>query len=179
LRKFKEQIEGFPACLYQSCDSYIQAHQYLEQYLQENNGNETIETTAIALAGPKINNIVLGYEDLTKKKQDDARTLPKGIYIQNIMSKMRLLQSATTTSPAMQADGVSDIDIDSPPAIHQERKSVIQKHTQKNKMSPQQIFIAGKKFYLSKLKKTVMTSTTHQKKLILVYKIQTFVNLGS
>jgi hypothetical protein len=25
---------------------------------------------------------VLGYKDLTKKKQDDARTLPKGIYIE-------------------------------------------------------------------------------------------------
>jgi hypothetical protein len=74
----------------------------------------------------------------------------------------------------MQADGVSDIGIDSQPAIHRERKSIIQKHTQKNKMSPQKIFMAGKKLYLSKLKKTVMTSTIHQKKLILVYKIQTF-----
>jgi hypothetical protein len=36
LRKFKEQIEGFPACLHRSCESYSQAHQYLEQYLQEN-----------------------------------------------------------------------------------------------------------------------------------------------
>jgi hypothetical protein len=98
LRKFKEKIEGFPACLYQSCDSYIQAHQYLEQYLQENIGNEKMETTAIVLAGT-IN--FLGYEDLTKKKQDDARTLPKGIYIQNIMSKMQLLRSATITSLAM------------------------------------------------------------------------------
>jgi hypothetical protein len=51
LRKFKEKIEGFAACLYQSCDSYIQAHQYLEQYLQEKIRNETMETTAIALAG--------------------------------------------------------------------------------------------------------------------------------
>jgi viroplasmin and RNaseH domain-containing protein len=88
LRKFKDQIAGFPACVYQSCDSYIQAHQYLEQYLQENNGNETMETTGIALAGTKENNLVLGYEDLTKKKQDYARTLPKGMYIQNTMSKM-------------------------------------------------------------------------------------------
>jgi viroplasmin and RNaseH domain-containing protein len=50
LRKLKEQIEGFPACLCQSCDSYIQAHQYLEQYLQKNIGNETMETTTTALA---------------------------------------------------------------------------------------------------------------------------------
>jgi hypothetical protein len=81
LRKFKEQIEGFPACLYQSCDSYIKAHQYLEQYLQENIGNETMEITAMALAGTTKSGFI-GYEDLTKKKQDDARTLPKGIYIQ-------------------------------------------------------------------------------------------------
>jgi hypothetical protein len=103
-----------------------------------------METTAKALAGTKKNH-VLGYDDLTKKKHDDARTLPKGICIQNIMSKMQLLRSGATTSPAMQADGVSDIDIDSPPAIHRERKIIIQKHTQKNKMSPQQHFIAGKK----------------------------------
>jgi hypothetical protein len=44
------------------------------------------------------------------------------------MSSMRLLQSATTTSPVMQSDGVSDvdidsdIDIDSPPATHREQK---------------------------------------------------------
>jgi hypothetical protein len=33
---------------------------------------------------------------------------------------------------------MSDIDIDSPPNFHQERKSIIQKHTEKNKISPQQ-----------------------------------------
>jgi hypothetical protein len=67
LRKFKEQIEGFPECLYQSRDSYIQAHQYLEQYLQENIGNETMETTTIAITGTKKIHF-LGFEDLTKKK---------------------------------------------------------------------------------------------------------------
>jgi hypothetical protein len=40
LRKFKEQIEGFPTCLYQSCESYTEARQYLEQYRLENIGNE-------------------------------------------------------------------------------------------------------------------------------------------
>jgi hypothetical protein len=60
------------------------------------------------------------------------------------MSKMRVLRSATTTSHAMRADGMSDIDIDSPPNIHRERKTIIQKHTQKNKMSPQQNCIASK-----------------------------------
>jgi hypothetical protein len=53
LRKFKEKIEGFPTCLYQSCDSYTQAHQYLEQYLQENIGNETMEITVMELSGTK------------------------------------------------------------------------------------------------------------------------------
>jgi hypothetical protein len=89
---------------------------------------------------------VLGYDDLTKKKQDHAITLPKGINIQNIMSKMRLLRSATTMSPTVQTDALSEIDIDSPPAIHPEPKNIIQKHTQKNKISPQQNFISGKKF---------------------------------
>jgi hypothetical protein len=55
------------------------------------------------------------------------------------------LRSATTTSPAIQADGVSDIYIDSLPAIRRERKSIIQKYTQKKKMLSQQNFIAGKK----------------------------------
>jgi hypothetical protein len=128
---------------------------------------------AFALAGTN-KSFFLGYEDLTKKKQDGTRTLPKGIYIQNIMSKMRLLRSATTTSPVIRSDDTSDIDIDSPPDIHRERKTIIQKHTQKNKMSPQQKIFLVKKFCLRKLKKTVMTSTAHQKKLILVYKIQTF-----
>jgi viroplasmin and RNaseH domain-containing protein len=50
LRKSKQQIEGFPVSLYESCDSYDQAHKYLEQYLQEENGNETMEMTATALA---------------------------------------------------------------------------------------------------------------------------------
>jgi viroplasmin and RNaseH domain-containing protein len=40
LRKFKEQIEGFPTCVYQSCDSYTEARQYLEQYRLGNIGNE-------------------------------------------------------------------------------------------------------------------------------------------
>jgi hypothetical protein len=51
LRKFKEQIEGIPACLYQSCESYTKSRQYLEQYLQENIDNETMEINAMALAG--------------------------------------------------------------------------------------------------------------------------------
>jgi hypothetical protein len=93
----------------------------------------------------------LGYEDLTKKKQDNARTLPKGILIQNIIVKMRLLRSATTTSLAIRADGMSDIDIDYPSDIHREGRTIIQKHTQKNKMSPQQNFIAGKTFLSEKV----------------------------
>jgi viroplasmin and RNaseH domain-containing protein len=51
LRKFKEQIEGFSACLYQSCESYTEARQYLEQYLQENIGKEKMEITSMAPAG--------------------------------------------------------------------------------------------------------------------------------
>jgi viroplasmin and RNaseH domain-containing protein len=51
LRKFKEKIEGFPTCFYQSCESYTQARQYLEQYLQKNIGNEKMKITTMALSG--------------------------------------------------------------------------------------------------------------------------------
>jgi hypothetical protein len=61
------------------------------------------------------------------------------------MGKMRVLRSATTISPIVQTDALSDIDINSPPAIRQEPKKSIPKHTQKNTMSPQQNFIAGQK----------------------------------
>jgi hypothetical protein len=33
LTRFKLEIEGYPNSLYQSCDSYTEAHQYLESYL--------------------------------------------------------------------------------------------------------------------------------------------------
>jgi hypothetical protein len=68
LRKFKEQIEGFPACLYQSCESYTEARQYLEQYLLENIGNEKMEITSMAPAGNGENGF-LGYEELRKKNR--------------------------------------------------------------------------------------------------------------
>jgi hypothetical protein len=48
-------------------------------------------------------------------------------------------------SPTVQTDALSDIDIDSSPVIHLEPQNIIQKHTELNKMSPQQNFIAGKK----------------------------------
>jgi hypothetical protein len=35
-----------------------------------------------------------GYENLTWKQQEAARALPKGIYVENIISKIRLLRSA-------------------------------------------------------------------------------------
>jgi hypothetical protein len=65
-RKFKEQIEGFPACLYQSCESYTETRQYLEQYLLENIGNEKMEITNMAPAATGKKSGFLGYEDLTK-----------------------------------------------------------------------------------------------------------------
>jgi hypothetical protein len=64
---------------------------------------------------------------------------------------MRLLRSATTTSPVIRADGMSDIYIDSPSDIQREGRTIIQKHPQKNKMSPQQNFIAGKTFLSEKV----------------------------
>jgi viroplasmin and RNaseH domain-containing protein len=50
VRKFKEEIEGFPASLYESCNSYAQAHKYLEEYLHQEKGNQEMEIAAIALA---------------------------------------------------------------------------------------------------------------------------------
>jgi hypothetical protein len=50
LTKFKQEIEGFPTSLYQSCESYNEAHQYLETYL-ENIGNEKMEITTMASVG--------------------------------------------------------------------------------------------------------------------------------
>jgi hypothetical protein len=64
---------------------------------------------------------------------------------------MRLLRSATTTSPAIRADGMSDIDNDSPSDIQREGRTITQKHPQKNKMLPQQNFIAGKIFLSEKV----------------------------
>jgi hypothetical protein len=59
---------------------------------------------------------------------------------------MRLLWSATTISHTVQTDALSDIGINSPPAIHRELKNPSPKRTQKNTMSPQQNFIAGQRF---------------------------------
>jgi hypothetical protein len=49
-------------------------------------------------------------------------------------------------SPTVQTDALSDIDINSPPAISREPKNPSPKHIKKNTMSPQQNFIAGQKF---------------------------------
>jgi viroplasmin and RNaseH domain-containing protein len=53
VRKFKEEIEGFPASLYESCNSYAQANKYLEEYLNQEKENEEMKMTAIALAAKK------------------------------------------------------------------------------------------------------------------------------
>jgi hypothetical protein len=159
--------------LYESFNSYAQAHKYLEEYLDQEKGNQQMEMTAVAVAAFKKNH-VLCYEDLTQKQQDHARTLPKGIYVENIMSQMRMLQSATTISPTVQTDMLSDIDIDSPPVIRWEPKNPRPTHVQKNPTSPQQNFIAGQKILSEQAEgDTDEQCTTRQKKSILAYKIQT------
>jgi hypothetical protein len=117
----------------------------LEEYLHQEKGNQEMEMTAITLAALNKNH-VLGDEDLTKTQHHHARTLPKGIYVEDIMSQMRILWSATTISPTIHTDALIDIDIYSPPAIHLEPKSPSTKHIQNNPMSPQQNFIAVQKF---------------------------------
>jgi hypothetical protein len=71
--------------------------------------------------------------------------------ISSVISKMRFLQSATTTSPAVLADGTSDTDNHSQPNILPDKRTVIQKHPRKNTMPPQQNCIAGKTFLSEKL----------------------------
>jgi hypothetical protein len=66
LTKFKQEIEGFPTSFYQSCESYTEAHQYVEKHL-ENIGHEKMEITTMASVGT-------------------GKTLPKGIFIQNVIS---------------------------------------------------------------------------------------------
>jgi hypothetical protein len=46
---------------------------------------------------------------------------------------------------------MSDIDNHSPPDIQWEGRTIIQKHSRKNTMSPQQNFIAGKTFLSEKV----------------------------
>jgi hypothetical protein len=127
LTMFKQEIEGYPTSLYQSCESYIEVHQYLESYL----------------------------DNIAHKKME----------ISTVISKMRFLRSATTTSPAVVADGTSDIDNHSPPNIMPDKRTVIQKHHRKNTMPPpSKILLRVKHLFLRNLKKTVMTSTHNQMK---------------
>jgi hypothetical protein len=84
-------------------------------------------------------NNILGYEDLTQKQQEQARTLPKGIYLENIMIQLWMLQSTTTISPTVQTDALSDIDINSPPAIHREPKNPLPTHVRKIQHCPSKI----------------------------------------
>jgi hypothetical protein len=64
---------------------------------------------------------------------------------------MPFLRSATTNSPVVIADGTSEIDNHSQPNILPDTKTDIQRHPQKNTMSPQQNFISGKIFLSEKL----------------------------
>jgi hypothetical protein len=113
LTRFKQEIEGYPTSLYQSCESYTEAHQYLEKYL----------------------------DNIAHEKKE----------ITTVISQMRFLRSATTTSPAVVADGTSDIDNHYPPNILPDRRTVIQKHPRKNTMSPLQNVIAGRTFLSEKV----------------------------
>jgi hypothetical protein len=103
VKKIKKEIEVVAGSLYESCDSYAQDHKYLEDYLHQQKGGQLIELSTLALAALKKKINILGYDDLTQKQQkqqEQARRLPKGI-VDNIMSQMRLLRSATTISPTV------------------------------------------------------------------------------
>jgi hypothetical protein len=87
VKKFKKEIEGVPATLYESCNSYAQDHKYLEDYLHQQKGDQRMGMTDVALAALK-KNISSVMRISHKKQQEHARTLPKGIYMDNIMSQM-------------------------------------------------------------------------------------------
>jgi hypothetical protein len=125
----------------------------------------------------KKNNNVREYEDLTKKQQDHARTLPNGFYVENITIQMRILRSDTTISPTIQTDALSDIDIDYPPAIRREPKNPRPKHVQKNLTSPSKILLSGRNVFLSKQQVIPMSSTTHQKNRYWCTTSKPFINL--
>jgi uncharacterized protein HemY len=84
VKKFKNEIEGVLARLYESCNSYAQAHKYLEDYLHQQKGDHLMEISTVALEALIFFLNILGYEDLTQKQQEYARTLPKVIYVENI-----------------------------------------------------------------------------------------------
>jgi hypothetical protein len=139
VKKFKKEIEGVVGSLYGSCNSYDQARKYVEDYLHQQNGGHLMESSAVALASLKKKIQILGYEHLTQKQQEQARTLPKGIYVENIMSQMRLLRSATTISPTVGSDSLSDIGIESPPSIRWATKNPRLKHVYNNPTLPQRV----------------------------------------
>jgi hypothetical protein len=63
----------------------------LEDYLHQQKGEQLMESSAVALAALKKKIHILGYEHLAQKQKEQARTLPKGIYVESIMNQMRLL----------------------------------------------------------------------------------------
>jgi hypothetical protein len=125
VKRFEKEIEGVSGCIYESCDSYDQAQKYVEDYLHQQKEDKLFESSAVALAALEKKIHILGYGDLTQKQQEQARRLPKGINVDNIMIQMRLLWSATTINPTVGTNALSEIDIESPPTIRRAHKKLI------------------------------------------------------
>jgi hypothetical protein len=89
VKNFKREIEGVVESIYKWCESYDEAHIYLENYLHKQKQDKVTASGEVALAAFKKKIHVLGYEDLTQQKHEAARKLPKGIYVDNIRSEMR------------------------------------------------------------------------------------------
>jgi hypothetical protein len=145
--------------IYVYCESYAEAHLFLEDYLQQQKEDLNSHSDEVAQAAVKKKMCILGYEDLTHKPQEAARYLPKGIYVENIMSKMskiRLLRSVTiqnqeakalaglATAPIAGTEGLSDIH--SPPQIRRVPKSQNPKHVEVDRSIIQLDFMAGVKY---------------------------------
>jgi hypothetical protein len=120
----------------------------------------------------KIN--VLGYENLTQQQQEAARKLLKGIYVENIMSQMRFLWSATIINPIVGTKALSDIDIDYTPPIQRAPKIPITHMLILIQHCPSRNLWPGRFFCQSKQKKLLMSSSSHWKKSILKRRIQTY-----
>jgi hypothetical protein len=72
------EVDGVIGALFKVCESYSKACLYLEGHFTKDKYDPTYESGAVATAATEIRRYELGNENLTQKKQEAARALPKG-----------------------------------------------------------------------------------------------------
>jgi hypothetical protein len=77
LEKFQKETEGVIGSIYGYCESYAEAHQYLEDYLQKQKQDPNYHSDKVALAAMKKKIFVLGYEDLTQNNRKQLYLYPR------------------------------------------------------------------------------------------------------